>query len=425
MLDFSQVVTQIKEFGAERVRTLPLLENALQEASRRMREAGPNWEATRVKIENGGTSWLVARWLEPPDSVYHLPLRPLPHTVFAADGSQIVSDRHDIALCFLLNVGLIALRYGTGERASLTSRPQLDPADDELLEEIEGQQIAISPKRVAIRRLLAEFAGLAEMICGAEHTISSEQSGAQRQEIQGKKETLARALTESEIPIIALSDGTLILWTLDSETEAFRKKSLEAFQDSLEVGRMRGIPIVGYISSPQSRDVINSLRVHSCEFSETKCDKHCPAASLPRPAYEAPKCAGTERVVDADLFARLLQPGQRSAVFGSRSTILEQYKEHNRIRFFYLHVGEEVARVEIPVWVAENKELLDLTHTLCYDQACKGGGYPVALSEAHEQAIVRNPERDAFFRLMERDFVHRHQSIASTQKAISKRARRV
>jgi len=420
MLDFSQVVTQIKEFGAERVRTLPLLENALHEASRRMREARPNWEATRAKIDLGGTSWLVARWLEPPDSVYNLPPRPLPHTVFAADGSQIVSDRHDIALCFLLNVGLIALRYGTGERASLTSRPQLDHADDELLEEIEGQQIAISPKRVAIRRLLAEFAGLSEMICGAEHTLSTEES-----DVQKTEGTSVRALTESEIPIIALSDGTLILWTLDNETDAFRSKSLEAFQSSLEVGRTRGIPIVGYISSPQSRDVINSLRVHSCGFPKTDCDKNCPAASHPRPEYVAPKCAGTERVVDAELFALLLLPGQRSAVFGSRSTILDQYKAHNRIWFFYLHVGEEVARVEIPAWVAESEALLDLTHTLCYDQACKGGGYPVALAEAHEQAIVRNPERDAFFRLMERDFVHRHQSIASTQKAISKRARRV
>ena len=53
--------------------------------------------------------------------------------MFAADGSQIVSDRHDIALCYLLNIGLIALRYGTGERATLTSRPYLALPEDDLL----------------------------------------------------------------------------------------------------------------------------------------------------------------------------------------------------------------------------------------------------------------------------------------------------
>ena len=121
----------------------------------------------------------------------------------------------------------------------------------------------------------------------------------------------------------------------------------------------------------------------------------------------------------------LLEPGERSAIFGSRSQILNTYAPHHRIRFFYLHTGREVARVEIPAWVADDPELLALTHALCWDQARKGDGYPVALAEAHEQAIVRGAEKAAFFQMMQRAFVATGQPVSTTQKALSKRARRI
>ncbi len=44
--------------------------------------------------------------------------------------------------------------------------------------------------------------------------------------------------------------------------------------------------------------------------------------------------------------------------------------------------------MEVPEWVARRKDLLDLTHALVLDQCRRGQGYPVALSEAHEQAVV-------------------------------------
>ena len=51
-----------------------------------------------------------------------------------------------------------------------------------------------------------------------------------------------------------------------------------------------------------------------------------------------------------------------------------------------------------------------LTHTLIYDQCMKGQGYPVALSRAHEQAIVRAADRRAFLGIVEQcseGFAHR------------------
>ena len=423
MLDFTQVFTQIQTFANERADALPRLEAALREARRRLDASGPTWEETRSKISASKTSWLVASWHEPPDAVYAPPATPSSCTVFAADGSQIVSDRHDIALCYLLNIGLIALRYGTGERATLTSRPYLALPEDDLLDEFQGEQAAIVPKRLAIRRLLAEIEGLVELI--GKSTAYSIQNTEEEflSTINYQLSTAFSLLPPSSS--LALFDGSLILWPLETEQEAFRAESILAFERLLEQAQVARVPIAGYISAPQSRDVVNALRVFQCPHELSNCDRYCPQHSKPRPEYVAPPCTGTESVRDADLFERMLQPGERSAVFGSRSQILQTYTPSQRIRFFYLHTGREVARVEIPTWVADDAELLALTHALCWDQARKGDGYPVALAEAHEQAIVRGAEKAAFFQMMQRAFVATGQPVSTTQKALSKRARRI
>ncbi len=398
MLDFSQITTQVQTYAGEHAREQPQRRAALEEASNRMRAAGSAWQDTSDKISESRTSWLLADWQEPPNQVFPAPERPLPHTLLAVDGSQIVADRHDIALCYVLNVGMITLRYGTGERAALVSRPLLAVPDDAMLDTGEGEQTAIMPRRLNMRRLLAEFAALAEML--------PEGGG-------------------SASPALGMFDGSLILWQLETETEEFRAEVLQELETHLDKARMQGVPVAGYISRPQSRDVVNALRVSHCPYQQANCDRHCPNRARPKPHFVAPDCAGTERITDADLFAALLQPGERSALFGSRSKILHFYPPEHHVRFFYLHTGREVARIEIPAWVADDPQQLAHTHALSYDQARKGDGYPVALAEAHELAIVRMTERDAFFRLIERAFVTSHQPVASTQKALSKRARRV
>ena len=404
----------------EREQAMPRLVAALQEAVRRLRASGPAWQATRDKISDSKTSWLVASWHEPSDTVYDAPPTPLPCTVYAADGSQIVSDRHDIADCYLLNIGLIALRYGTGERALLTSRPHLALPDDELLDEFQGEQATIVPKRLAIRRLLEEMTGLIDLMADVAQPPALVSAAPTVRE-----SSLFSAYKPLSSASLALFDGSLILWPLETEKEEFRAASLRTFEAHLDVARELRVPLVGYISDPRSRDVVNSLRVFHCPHERANCDTHCPQRSKPRPLYVAPECAGTEAIHDADLFAHLLQPGERSPIYGSSSKILLEYRPENQIHFFYLHTGREVARIEVPAWVCHDPQLLALTHALCYDQACKGDGYPVALAEAHEQAVVRAAEKSAFFAMMQRTFVTTGQPVTFTQKAVSKRARRV
>ena len=64
--------------------------------------------------------------------------------------------------------------------------------------------------------------------------------------------------------------------------------------------------------------------------------------------------------------------------------------------FYYLNSGEEIARVEVPQWAAKNEELLALGHSMIVEQCKKGQGYPVAISEAHEQAVISGPDRQVF-----------------------------
>jgi GNAT superfamily N-acetyltransferase len=128
-------------------------------------------------------------------------------------------------------------------------------------------------------------------------------------------------------------------------------------------------------------------------------------------------------VQDKELFSALLSPGERSALFVSQSSVVrKRYGEH-RVYFFYIKTEEEIARVEIPQWVAENRELLNLTHALVLDQCRRGQGYPVALSEAHEQAVVTMADRESFWALVEASLVDEKLPTPASGKSRSKRTR--
>jgi len=106
-------------------------------------------------------------------------------------------------------------------------------------------------------------------------------------------------------------------------------------------------------------------------------------------------------------------------LFESASKILDDYGPH-RIVFFYVNTGSEVGRVEIPMWVAQDDELLNLAHTTIVDQCRKGRGYPVVLSESHEQAVVRGADRDVFYSFLRDSFVKSHLPVDVSVKQLKK-----
>jgi len=75
--------------------------------------------------------------------------------------------------------------------------------------------------------------------------------------------------------------------------------------------------------------------------------------------------------------------------------------------------------------VADDASLVDRIHATVLRECSKGDGYPLALSEAHERAVVRAPEREAFFRLVERRLQQSGLSPTNSRKRRSKQRPRV
>ena len=85
-----------------------------------------------------------------------------------------------------------------------------------------------------------------------------------------------------------------------------------------------------------------------------------------------------------------------------------------------MRVGREIARVELPRWVADDRAQVGLVHALVYDQCMRGQGYPVALARAHEQAIVRAADRRAFLGIVEGSLLRAELPASDSRKRESK-----
>ena len=99
-----------------------------------------------------------------------------------------------------------------------------------------------------------------------------------------------------------------------------------------------------------------------------------------------------------------MEPGHRSPLYRSSHLAarfaLGLATGQEWSHFYYLNGGAEIARVEVPDWLAEDPELLALGHAMLVKQCQLGLGYPVAISEAHEQAVITSHDREEFRRLI-------------------------
>jgi len=128
-------------------------------------------------------------------------------------------------------------------------------------------------------------------------------------------------------------------------------------------------------------------------------------------------------VTDSDIFESFLELGQRSAIFSSGSRFMQRHYGGHQVYFFYVRLDDEVARVEVPQWVSADENLVGMVHALVLDQCLRGHGYPVALMEAHEKAVVTAADREGFRLLMERALADEKVELKSSGKSRSKRTR--
>lgn len=389
MLDLARLCRQIQALGDAEARALRRGGEDLARARVELARATAVPEPLVAKADRAKTSWLVARLPGPPGEAFPAPPRALRVTVIGVDGSQIPPDHHEGLAAYLLNVGAVVLHYGepAGHAvARLESHPRLCHEEADLAVAVGGRRVPVEGELLALRRTLEELT----------HTVRLAEE--------------ARA--DVRTAVVAFADGSLIRWSLATLDTAIAEAFLADYLGLLDRLRAAGVPLAGYISQSRSADVVNALRVQLCPETTPDCDRcpYAPGAAWPKaePTWTGPglPCEVIAGVVDRRLFAGALREGERSPVFGSRSSVLGRYGDH-AVDFCYLNVGPEVARLELPRWVARDPAHLDLVHAVCLDQARKGNGYPVALAEAHQRAVVRGAERALFYQLVEEALVKR------------------
>jgi NurA-like 5'-3' nuclease len=65
--------------------------------------------------------------------------------------------------------------------------------------------------------------------------------------------------------------------------------------------------------------------------------------------------------------------------------------------------------------------LVSLTHALILDQCYKGRGYPVSISEAHQQAVINGSDRQTFKDMLSSALTRQGLPTYTSEKTRSKR----
>ena len=178
--------------------------------------------------------------------------------------------------------------------------------------------------------------------------------------------------------------------------------------------------VAAYTSRPRTTEVAGALRLMLCEQGDADCNRLCTARRS-----DLASCDATAGFDDRELFELVLGPGHRSPLYRSSHLAarfaLGLATGQEWSHFYYLNGGSEIARVEVPDWLADDPELLALSHAMLVKQCELGLGYPVAISEAHEQAVITGHDREEFRRLTLMLLEQRGLPTPESAKAISKR----
>jgi hypothetical protein len=283
---------------------------------------------------------------EPLDETFPAPEPPSQATILAADGSQIPPDPHGIAQYYLINVGSLIYRHGSGQPPVASSEPLVAPAAD-------AKGHLLSADLLGARRDVAELQRLAE--------LAESESG--------------------DGPTMALLDSTIGLraWSASipqAEQEALHKR----YRSQLDRLWSAGAALVGFLSRSRQGGVVNLLGLAQ------EAENGAPSGGSAFPGI-------TDQALWGDL-----QPGERSALFVQQGTL--------PVYFFYLNcdppderqpfgLEAEPSRIEVAEWVGRSPETVAWVHALVYDQCRMNDGYPYALTRADELAIIYKEEREA------------------------------
>lgn len=295
---------------------------------------------------------------EDPLASFSLPALPANYTLLTADGSQIVPSRHRALQFGLINIGILTVRFGSGQ-------PPAIKLISELLDHVDtfrDDGSLIGDDDIALVRDLRERSLIRE----------------------GISPDLPR-------PVLTVTDGPLdIFYRSDIQGKKAQTAQKEVYQLDQQL-EQEGILSAGYIDKPGSAMLHNMLDV----FNQLQ-------GNIP-----LQQTSKKIRVSDRLLLADRIAPGERSALFEIISKRREDTGNRLRVAFFYLNVSNTrshpwLARVEIPYWISQQPDLVALIHAVLYNdaQVLDSHPYPYSLHRAHELAVVKQAEYEEIENLL-------------------------
>ena len=298
------------------------------------------------------------------------------YVLLASDGSQITSNHHDALPISLINISGIFYQPNSGKAPEIQTFSEFvrNTEKDIVLEMIPEDQVYMI-------RSVAE-AGM-----------------------------LANWHSESDLPIIAISDGPLELFH-EPRTSADHQHLFQEYLGTLQKIHQAGRILGGYIDKPRADLVIRMLEI----------------------IYKSGSELDLSNISDADIFSRLLKPGSPSAIFQLNSPSSNYYTGPLAIQFFYLNVGRKdkpwIVRIEINRWTADDIVSVCLLHQALLGQCHLMGSqpYPYILHRAHEEAVVHFDEKEKLtsllsFLLQQSGVEIGSRSYKSSAKELQKRTR--
>ncbi len=308
-------------------------------------------------VRSRDTCWSIPSWRGQLDQC--VPVTPLKnfYKIISVDGSQVYPDRHQGTSCHLINIGSVVIHYGAQNPVMLSCKPFVYTGLDSAEYEDANVHEVINCKRQEL-----------ELQVGLE---------------------LSQRFADGQQDTVLLFDGSLVFWNLEAKNTVLSTLFFERYIGILFQLYVQRTLYAGYISVPRSRELCNIIRLSLCDFNTDAKELY----------------TVIDPVVDATIASFFLEPHMRTNVFGNSAAISAEYPEAVRPHFFYLHVGAEIGRVEIPAWIAQDTMLVDLVASIVLDQCIKGSGYPVVLAEAHEQAVVKGPDREFFYYALQKEIV--------------------
>lgn len=347
-LDFLEIRNEIQALADQAPNQAARLRTSQKEAARRLAQYANDLQYLQEKAQRAfqmAPHFHVALPTnEALNSAIPLPPGEPEVTLLAADGSQINPDRHMGTDYCLVNTGTIQMKPGSGQAPETHIESRLYYGEEVL---------SLQEEIVALMRDVRE------------RQILSEQ---------------ARSVSG---PVITLTDGTLELWSHGVSPSREKEFKQQYFQALTEL-HQRGAIVAGYVDRPRT-----TLLVHLLEIAPNNVQL--------KDAVDNHPLLG---LLDTNVLAAVLKPGERSAIFGLLSRHSLDFRNEFALHFFYLNVSTreekpELVKIEIPAWVAENKERVDTLHAalVAQCQVMSATPYPYVLARADEIAVVKMKDK--------------------------------